>query len=119
MTNGVLRVLVRGSFGGLCCGVGAGTKGTGATTVSTDEASTPMPTGKGECVVGVVAGAWQQQAAAEHELACGRGGSRRQRGVRVCERAQRVGACVMAGRARTPAQQRGEGRWCWREAGVV
>ncbi len=49
------------------------------------------------------------------EAGCGRG-----RGVRACERAQRVGACVMAGRgSRAPAQQRGEGMWCWREAGVV
>jgi hypothetical protein len=68
--------------------------------------------------VGVVAGAWQDQAAAEHEPACRRGGCGRGRGVRACERAQRVGACVMAGRACAPAEQRGQGRWCWLEAGL-
>jgi hypothetical protein len=47
-----------------------------------------------------VAGASQQQAAAEHEPACGRGGCGRGKGVRACERAQLVGACVMAGRGR-------------------
>jgi hypothetical protein len=79
-----------------------------------------MPTVAGECGVGVVAGARQQQAATEHEPACGRGGCGRGRGVHACERAQRVGACVLAGRgSRAPAQQRGEGRWCWRETGVV
>jgi hypothetical protein len=65
--------------------------------------------------VGVMAGTWHQQATAERETACGRGGCGRGRGVRVCERAQRVGACVIAGRARAPEprapeQQRGEGR---------
>ena len=50
---------------------------------------------KGECGVGVVAGASQQQAATEHEPACGRGGCGRGRGVRACERPQCVGACVM------------------------
>jgi hypothetical protein len=119
VTDGGLRVLGRGSFGVLCCGVGAGTKGNGVTTSSTDKASRPGPTETGECGVGVVAGAWEEQAAAEHEPACGRGGYARVRGVRPCERAQRVGACAMAGRARAPAQQRGEGSWCWREAGVV
>jgi hypothetical protein len=93
--------------------------GTGVTARCTDEESKPTPTEAGECGVGVVAGAWKQQAAAEHELACGRGGCGRGRGVCACERSQRVGACVMAGHARAPAQQRGEGRWCWREAGVV
>jgi hypothetical protein len=48
--------------------------------------------------LGVLAEAWQQQAAGEREPACGRGGCGRERGVRACERAQRVGACVMAGR---------------------
>jgi hypothetical protein len=76
VTDGGLRVLGRGSFGVLCCGVGAGTKGTTATTKGTAEASTPMPTETGECGVGVVGGAWQQQAAAEHGPACGRGGVR-------------------------------------------
>jgi hypothetical protein len=59
-------------LGFLCCGVGAGTKGTGATTSSTDEASSPLPTKTGECGVGVVAGAAQEQAtqaAAEREAA--------------------------------------------------
>jgi hypothetical protein len=37
-------------------------------TSTTDEASTPMPPEAGESVVGVVAGAWQQQA--ELSLAC-------------------------------------------------
>jgi hypothetical protein len=120
VTDGGSRVLGRGSVGLLCCGVGAGTKGTSATARRTVEASTPGPTEAGECGVGVVAGAWQQQAAAEHEPASGRGGCGRGRGVRACERAQRVGACVMAGRgSRAPAHQRGDGRWCWREAGVV
>jgi hypothetical protein len=64
-------------------------------------------------------GAWQEQAAAEHEPACGRGWCGRGRGARACERAQRVGACVMAGLARSPAEQREEDRWCWVEAGVV
>jgi hypothetical protein len=96
VTDGGLRVLGRGSFGVLCCGVGAGTKGTSSTTRRTDEASRPMPTETGECGVGVVAGAWQQQAAAEHQAACGRGGGGRGRGVRACERAERVGDCVLA-----------------------
>jgi hypothetical protein len=39
VTDEGLRVLGRGSFGVLCCGVGAGTKGTGVTASSTDEAS--------------------------------------------------------------------------------
>jgi hypothetical protein len=55
-------------------GVGADLKGTGATARCTDEASRPGPTEPGECGMGVVAGAWQQQAAAEHVPACGRGG---------------------------------------------
>jgi hypothetical protein len=65
---------------------------------STDTAPTPGPTKTGECGMVVVAGASQQQAEAEHEPACGRGGCGWGRGVRACERAQRVGACVMAGR---------------------
>ncbi len=73
----------------------SGTKGNGATATSTDEAPGHGPMEPGECGVGVVAGAWQQRAAAEHEPACGRGGCGRGRGVRACERAQRVGACVM------------------------
>jgi hypothetical protein len=77
-------VLGRGSVGVLCCGVGAGTKETGATANSTDEASTLMPADPGECGVGVVAEAWQQQAAAENEPACGRGGCGRGRGGGVC-----------------------------------
>ncbi len=40
-------------------------------------------------------------------------------GVRACERAQRGGACVMAGRGCAPAEPRREGSWCWRVAGVV
>ncbi len=80
-----------GVLGVLCCGVGAGTKGTGATTTSTDEASTPGPRKTGECGVGVVAGAAQEQAtqaAAEREAAwelCGcdrkQGGRTRERGL--------------------------------------
>ena len=70
----------------------------------------------------VVAGAAQQQAAAEHEPArrmrrggvCAGEAGAPVRGVRACERAQRVGACAIAGRARAPAQQMGEGSWCWR-----
>jgi hypothetical protein len=54
---------------------------------STDEASTPGPTEIGECGVGVVAGSSQQQAAAEHEPACGQGGCGRGRGVCAFERA--------------------------------
>ncbi len=52
----------------------------------------------------------QQQAAAEHEPACGRGGWGRGRGVRACERAQRVGACAMAGRVSRAcaAERRGQ-----------
>ncbi len=53
--------------------MGAGTKGTGATGKGTDEESKPIPADPGECGVGVVAGAWQQQAASEQEPACGRG----------------------------------------------
>ncbi len=82
MTDGGLRVLGRGSFGVLCCGVGADTKGITATATSTGEASTPMPTEAGECGVGVVAGAWQEQAAAEHEVVLARGGGCE--GMRVC-----------------------------------
>ncbi len=87
-----------GLLGFYVAGGGAGTTGTTSTATSTDEASTPMPTEAGECGVGVVGGAWQQQAAAEHKPACGRGGCGRGRGVRACVRAQRVGACVMSGR---------------------
>ena len=75
----------------------------------TDEASTPGPTEIGECGVGVVAGAWQEQALAEHEPTCGRGGCGRGRGVRACERAERVGVCVMAGRGSRACAA--EGRW--------
>ena len=110
MTDGGLRVLGRGSFGVLCCGVGADMKGTGATASGPDEASTTMPTETGECGAGVVAGAWQQQAAAEHEPACGRGGCGQGRGVRACERAQRVGACVMAGRGFHACTSEGRGQ---------
>jgi hypothetical protein len=62
-------------------------KETGVTTRGTDEASTPGPVKTGECGVGVVEGAWQQQAAPEHEPTCGRGGCGRRKGVRACERA--------------------------------
>jgi hypothetical protein len=62
--------------------------------------------------VGVVAGV--QQAKAEHEPACGRGGCGR--GVRACERAQRAGACVMAARG---SRACAVCIWCWREAGFV
>jgi hypothetical protein len=58
--------------------------------------------------VGVVAGAWQQQAAAEHEPACGRGGCGRERGVRACEGAERVGACVMVAARLACLHSRGE-----------
>jgi hypothetical protein len=44
MTDGGLRVVERGYFGVLCCGVGAGTKGTGATAKRPGEASSPGPT---------------------------------------------------------------------------
>jgi hypothetical protein len=70
--------------------------------------------------VRVVSGASQQQAATEHEPACGRGGCGRGRGVSASETAQSVGACVVSGRARAPAHSTaGEGSWCWLEAGVV
>ncbi len=52
--------------------MGAGTKGAGSTASATDEAPTPGPTETGECGVGVVAGAAQEQAtqgAAEREAA--------------------------------------------------
>ncbi len=110
VTDGGLRVVGRGSFGVLCCGVGAGTKGTTSTASATDEASTPGPTETGECGVGVVAGARQQQAAAEHEPVCGRGGCGRGRGVRACERAQRAGARVMAGCASRACAAEGRGQ---------
>jgi hypothetical protein len=61
--------------------------------VCTDEASTLGPAGGGECGVCVVAGVSHQQAAAENKPACGRDGCGRARGVRACERAQRVGVC--------------------------
>ncbi len=88
MTDGGLRVLGRGSVGVLCCWVGADTKGTGATTCSTDEASSPGPTGGGECGVGVVAGAVQEQAtqgAAECEAAWVLFGCDREEGGRTRE----------------------------------
>jgi hypothetical protein len=113
VTDGGLRVLGRGSFGVLCCGVGAGTKGTSATTRCTEQASSPVPTETGECGVGVVAGAAQEQAtqgAAEREPACGRGGWGRGRGVRACGRAQRVGACVMTGRGSRACAAEGRGQ---------
>jgi hypothetical protein len=110
MTDEGLRVLGRGSFGVLCCGVGAGTKGTGATTSSTDEVQGPGAKGKGECGAGVVAGTCQQQAAADDESAYGRGGCGRGRGVRACERAQRVGARVMAGRGSRACAGEGRGK---------
>jgi hypothetical protein len=65
-------VLGRGSYGVLFCGGGAGTKGTTVTTKGTDEALKPLPTEAGECGVGVVAEAAQEQAtqgAAEREAA--------------------------------------------------
>ncbi len=110
MTDGGLRVLGRGSFGVLYGGVGAGMKGTTSTVRNTAEASTPGPTEAGECGVGVVAGACQQQAAAEHEPACGRGGCGRGRGVRACERAHRVGACVMVGSGSRACAGEGRGQ---------
>ena len=85
-------------------------KETGSTTRDTDEASKPCPTDAGECGVGVVAGAWQQQAAAEHEPACGRGGCGRGRCVRARERAQRGGACVMTGRGSRASATEGRGQ---------
>jgi hypothetical protein len=48
VTDGGVRVLGRGSSGVLCF-VGAATKGTSSTTSSTDEASSPLPMGGGEC----------------------------------------------------------------------
>ena len=63
-------------------------KGSGATTRSTDEASTPGPTKTGECGVGVVAGAAQQQAtpaAAEREAAWELCGCDREEGGRTRE----------------------------------
>jgi hypothetical protein len=110
VTDGGSRVLGRGSVGLLCCGVGAGTKGNTATAKRTDEASRPGPTEAGECGVGVVAGAWQEQAAAEHEPACGRGGCGRGRGVRACERAQRAGACVLVQRGSRACAAAGRGQ---------
>ena len=76
----------------------------------TDEASTPGPTKTGECGVGGVAGVSQQQAAAEREPACGRGGCGRSRGVCACESAQRVGACVMARRGSRASGAEGRGQ---------
>jgi hypothetical protein len=67
--------------------------------------------------VGVEAVAWQQQAAAEHEPACGRGGCGRGRGVRACERAPRVGACVMAGRGSRACAAEGRGQVVLAEGG--
>jgi hypothetical protein len=91
VTDGGLRVLGRGSFGVLCCRVRAGMKGTSSTARSTDKASTPCLTKTGECGVGVVAGAAQEQAtqgAAEREAAwelCGcdseEGGRTREHGL--------------------------------------
>jgi hypothetical protein len=57
MTDGGLWVLDF-FWGGLCCGVGAGTKETTSTTRCTDKAFSPGPTGTGECGV-------------EHGLTCG------------------------------------------------
>ncbi len=118
--GGVLRVLGRGSSGVLCCGVGTATKGSSSTARGPDKASKPMLTEAGECGEGVVTGAAQQQAAAEHEPACGRGGCGRG-GVCVPVRELSVwGRVLWLGVARAPAQQKGEeGRWCWREAGIV
>jgi hypothetical protein len=86
------------------------TTASGSKAGSTDEASTPGPTAGGECGVGVVAGAWQEQAAAEHEPASGRGGCGRGRGVGACEKAQRVGAYVMAGRGSRACAAEGRGQ---------
>ncbi len=108
--TGVCGCLGGGSFGVLCCGVGAGTKGTSATARVTDEASKPLPLEAGECGVGVVAGVWQEQGVAEHEPAYGRGGCGRGRGVRACERAQGVGACVMAGYGSRSCAAEGRGQ---------
>jgi hypothetical protein len=116
--TGVWGWLGGGVLGFLCCGVGAGTKGTGATAICTDEASRPGPAVKGESGVGVVAGVSQQQAAAEHEAACGRGGRGRGRGVRACERAQRVGACVMARRGSRACATEGRGQLVLARGGV-
>jgi hypothetical protein len=110
VTDGGLRVLGRGSVGVLCCGVGVGTTGTGSTASTTGEASRPGPADPGECGVDVVTGARQQQAVAEHEPACGRGGCDRGRGVRACERAQSVGSCVMEGRGSRACTAEGRGR---------
>ncbi len=88
VTDGGLRVLGRGSVGVLCCGVGAGTTGTGATARNTAEASQPGPAKTGECGVGVVAGAAQEQAtqgAAEREAAWELCGCDREEGGRTRE----------------------------------
>ncbi len=58
--------------------------------------------------MGIVAGSWLQQAAADHEQACGRGGCGRGRGVCACERAQSVGACVIGGERLSHLRSRGE-----------
>jgi hypothetical protein len=108
-----------GVLGFLCFGVGAGTKGTSATAICTDEASRPGPAVTGECGVGGVAGAWQQQAAAEHEPACGRGGCGRGMGVRACERAQRGGARVMEGRGSRACATEGRGQLVLARGGGV
>ncbi len=60
--------------------------------------------------MGVVAGVWQQQAAAEHEPACRRDGCGRGRVVRACERAQRVWACGMVGRGSRACEAEGRGQ---------
>jgi hypothetical protein len=87
-TDGGLRVLGRGSFGALCCGVRPDTKGTSATASSTDEASRPGPAEVGECGVGFVAVAVQAQAtkgAAEREAAWEPCGCDREEGGRMRE----------------------------------
>jgi hypothetical protein len=64
MTDEGLPGAWAGVFWGVMLRGGADLKETGATARSTDEASSPGPTGGGECGVGVVTGAWQQQATA-------------------------------------------------------
>jgi hypothetical protein len=81
--------------------------------------------------VGLVAGA-AQQAAQQQATACGGlfgiimtnwgnhdGGLWRGMLAHAGACSRMLGhARVMAGHARAPTQQRGEGSWCWREAGV-
>jgi hypothetical protein len=97
----------------------SGTKGNGATNSSTGEASTPMPTETGECGVGVVQGRGSSRPRQSTSRRAGEAGAA---GGGVCVPVRELsvwGRVRWRGAARAPAQQRGEVRWCWREAGVV